>query len=520
MKKVEQEQTRVNPYLLDVLATPGGIEFTRNKTYIGEEVSKLYIIHSFPFKCFTGWLSDITNIPGLQVRINVTPLPGNVFMEQVSRGINYDMGIRDSSRNFIDKNRASQRIKDAEETIRNVDGKNEKFTDCEVYIKVSAKDEEKLERKCRDLEGNLSRYKFRVRVLSNLTDEGFKAIAPFYTPREIMKKISRRNMPMSTIAGGFIQARSGLNPGKGFVIGRDENGELMILDIFGLGDDITNSNLVCIGTSGSGKSFTMKHIATQLYALNIREIFIDAEVEYKKLTKNLNGNWVNTGGGEGGRINPLQIRQLPKDDEMDEEEKGLGDYPLHFQFLRSFFKMYFADLTDLQLAILERALEELYAKFNIYKDTDISTFKNTEFPILSDLYKLIEEKIEEKDENLETYQVLRSLLYPIAIGSQEAVWNGYTSVNANAKCVCLDTSYLQNGDERMKKAQYYNILTWCWQEIARDRDEQVVLFCDEAHLLIDPEIPQSLQFLRSAMKRARKYNAGIFVASQSVRRFP
>ena len=136
----------------------------------------------------------------------------------------------------------------------------------------------------------------------------------------------------------------------------------MILDIFGLGDDITNSNLVCIGTSGSGKSFTMKHIATQLYALNIREIFIDAEVEYKKLTKNLNGNWVNTGGGEGGRINPLQIRQLPKDDEMDEEEKGLGDYPLHFQFLRSFFKMYFADLTDLQLAILERALEELSKK--------------------------------------------------------------------------------------------------------------------------------------------------------------
>ena len=116
--------------------------------------------------------------------------------------------------------------------------------------------------------------------------------------------------------------------------------------------------------------------------------------------------------------------------------------------------------------------------------------------------------------------MLRSLLYPIAIGSQEAVWNGYTSVNANAKCVCLDTSDLQNGDERLKKAQYYNILTWCWQEIARDRDEQVVLFCDEAHLLIDPEIPQSLQFLRSAMKRARKYNAGIFVASQSVRRFP
>ena len=236
--------------------------------------------------------------------------------------------------------------------------------------------------------------------------------------------------------------------------------------------------------------------------------------EYKKLTKNLNGNWVNTGGGAGGRINPLQIRLLPKDDEMEEEEKGL-----HFQFLRSFFKMYFADLTDLQLAILEKTLEELYAKFNITKETDISKVKNTEFPILSDLYDYIEEKIKTDKTNLEDFNILLSLLYPIAKGSQEAVWNGYTAVTSDSKCICLDTFDLQNGDERMKKAQYFNILTWCWQEISRDKDEEIVLFCDEAHLLIDPQIPQALQFLKSAMKRARKYGAGIFVASQSIRRF-
>ena len=128
---------------------------------------------------------------------------------------------------------------------------------------------------------------------------------------------------------------------NGFVLGRDENGELIILDIFGLGDDIQNANVVLFGESGSGKSFCLKHINTQLYALGVKLIILDAEVEYKKLTKSLNGNWVNTGGGKGGRINPLQIRELPKDEEMEEEEKGLGDYALHFQFLRSFFKFYF-----------------------------------------------------------------------------------------------------------------------------------------------------------------------------------
>ena len=519
MQRVEQEQMRVNNYLLDVLATPGGIHIERNKMIIGEEVSKVYIINSFPTECFTGWLSDITNIPGLQVMVDVLPLYSSVFMEAVSRRMNIDIGIRENSKSFIERNRANQRIKDAETTIKNVDEKNEKFCIVSVYIKVSAKDEERLNRKCSELESKLSALNFKVRNLANLTLLAFKSIAPFYTPDKLMGKISKRNMPMSTIAGGFIQARSGYNPGKGFVLGRDENGELIILDIFGLGDDIQNANLVCIGTSGSGKSFTLKHIATQLYALNVRLIFIDAEVEYKKLTKSLNGNWVNTGGGEGGRINPLQIRVLPKDDDMEEEDKGLGDYPLHFQFLRSFFKMYFADLTDLQLAILEKTLEELYKKFNITKDTDITTLKNTDFPILRDLYDYIEEKSKIEIENAQHYSVLLSLLYPIAKGSQETVWNGYTSVTTSSKCICLDTSDLQNGDERMKKAQYYNILTWCWQEIARNRDEKVVLGCDEAHLMVDPQVPQALQFLKSAIKRARKYNSGIFVATQSVNDF-
>lgn len=277
MKKIEQNQMRVNNFLLDVLATPGGIHLQRSKIIIGEEVSKVYIIHSFPTEPFSGWLSDITNIPGLQVKIDVLPLYSSVFMEAVSRSMNIDIGIRDSSKNFIERNRASQRLKHAEQTIKNVDEKNEKFCIVSVYIKVSAKDEDRLNRKCSELESKLSALGFKVRNLANLSLQSFKSISPMYAPQELMNTISKRNMPMSTIAGGFIQARSGYNPGKGFVLGRDENGELIILDIFGLNNDINNANLVCIGTSGSGKSYTLKHIATQLYALNCKLIFIDAE---------------------------------------------------------------------------------------------------------------------------------------------------------------------------------------------------------------------------------------------------
>ena len=55
-----------------------------------------------------------------------------------------------------------------------------------------------------------------------------------------------------------------------------------------------------------------------------------------------------------------------------------------------------------------------------------------------------------------------------------------------------------------------------WKEISRDRTERVILVCDEAYLLVDADIPQSLIFLRNAMKRARKYEAGIWVITQNV----
>lgn len=40
-------------------------------------------------------------------------------------------------------------------------------------------------------------------------------------------------------------------------------------------------------------------------------------VDYKELCKNLGGNLINAVGGTKGKINPLQIRPLPKDDENE-----------------------------------------------------------------------------------------------------------------------------------------------------------------------------------------------------------
>ena len=52
--------------------------------------------------------------------------------------------------------------------------------------------------------------------------------------------------------------------------------------------------------------------------------------------------------------------------------------------------------------------------------------------------------------------------------------------------------------------------------MSKDRTERVLLICDEAYLMIDPQVPQSLVFLRNVEKRARKYEAGLIIISHSV----
>ncbi|MDK2920107.1 MAG: hypothetical protein PWQ37_2840, partial [Candidatus Petromonas sp.] len=309
-----------------------------------------------------------------------------------------------------------------------------------------------------------------------------------------------------------------------YFFGRDASGGLVVLDTWKRGNDRTNTNMVIMGVAGVGKSTAVKHIALSEYMKGTKLIFIDPEREYKELCEALNGDWINAGGGSNGRINPLQIRPTPVDDNDDvykDEGHGMGDMALYIKNLEIFFSLYLPSLNDMQKAILKDTLIELYHNFNITWDTDVSKLKNEDFPMFKDLYDLITKKAEEKEKTRKeieqnVYANLALLLKDIALGSDSFLWNGHSSIKTNTKCICLDTHDLQNTSDSIKRTQYFNLLTWCWQQMSKDRNERVLLICDEAYLMIDPNVPQSLVFLRNVEKRARKYEAGIVIISHSV----
>ncbi len=154
----------------------------------------------------------------------------------------------------------------------------------------------------------------------------------------------------------------------------------------------------------------------------------------------------------------------------------------------------------------------MYNNFNIYWKTDIRELSVEDFPTFTHLYNLIESKITKSTE----HKVLHTLLYDVANGGDKFLWNGHTNIKADSRFICLDTNSLQNTSDNIKRTQYFNILSWAWEEMSRDRTEKVLLICDEAYLMIDPNVPQSLVFLRNVEKRSRKYESGLIIVSHSI----
>lgn len=459
-----------------------------------------------------GWLAKLTEDVGAIFSINIEPIDNAQLIEHL------DARIRDaSSLSKIAKNESIKQVREAEvkeasEIIGRMINNNEVVSYLTIYICISAQNEQDLMSKCKEVERVVQKLKLKIRPVTNfLLKSGFKAVAPFFTIQKDLTEYFKRNILTSSFTGGFLFNTNTFIDKEGYCFGINQNGGIIIFNIWKKDYDRTNSNMVIVGSSGSGKSLATKHIIYNELP-RTKLLIIDPEAEYTYLAKNLKGKIIECGGSNSGyTLNPLQVR-INKDD-----EENLNALAIHFQFLHTFFEILFPSLTDIEFSILDRVLEELYLKFNITTNTDISRLENTEFPLLEDLYYLLGNK--NKAGYKQEYEKLLSLIRPIAIGQASSLWNGYTDITVDTGLTIFNTKNMQEFQIQYKRAQYYNIMSYAWEIISKNKDEFDCLIADECHVLVDPNIPQTLEYVRNISKRARKYNSSIIVITQSIEDF-
>lgn len=459
-----------------------------------------------------GWLAKLTEDVGAIFSINIEPIDNAQLIEHLDARIRDATSLSKIAKNESIKQVREAEVKEASEIISRMINNNEVVSYLTIYICVSAQNEQDLISKCKEVERVVQKLKLKIRPITNfLLKSGFKAVAPFFTIQKDLTEYFKRNILTSTYTGGFLFNTNTFIDKNGYCFGINQNGGIIIFNIWKKDYDRTNSNMVIVGSSGSGKSLATKHIIYNELP-RTKLLIIDPEAEYTYLAKNLKGKIIECGGSNSGyTLNPLQVR-INKDD-----EENLNALAIHFQFLHTFFEILFPSLTDIEFSMLDKVLEELYLKFNITTNTDISKIENTEFPLLEDLYYLLEDK--NKEEYKPEYEKLLSLIRPISIGQASSLWNGYTDITVDTGLTVFNTKNMQEFQIQYKRAQYYNMMSFAWEIISKNKDEFDCLIADECHVLVDQNIPQTLEYVRNISKRARKYNSSIIVITQSIEDF-
>ena len=506
---MKKEET--NYELIDLITPVGGLEFERNKVYFGNRFCKVYTIAHYPSNVEMKWLGNLVNNIGAIFSINIEPTDNTEMIDNLDSRIRDATGLAKIAKNESSRQLKEKEIEEASEIISRMIENNEVVSYLTVYILVSAEEEVELQRKCKEVEMEMQRQKIKIRHLTNyMLMGGFKAVAPFFTIQTDLSKNFKRNILTSTFTGGFLFNTETFIDEKGYYWGISQNGGIIIFNIWKQDLGRTNSNMIVVGSSGSGKSMSVKHmIINELPTTKL--LIIDPENEYAHLCKSLKGKIIACDGSKEGVLNPLQVRN------NQDDETGKNALSLHFQFLQTFFQILYPSLTEIEFSKLDLVLEELYKKFKIDQNTDISKLKNTDFPILEDLYFLMEKKNKKNQD--EILEKLLALIRPICIGQASGIWNGYTNVEVDTKLTVFNTSTMQKFQIQYKRAQYYNILSYAWDILSKDSKERTMLIADECHILVDPNIPQTLEYVRYISKMARKHNSSIVVVTQSIEDF-
>ncbi|WMJ24302.1 DUF87 domain-containing protein [Paludicola sp. MB14-C6] len=519
MNKAAQT-VKINAKLVNGIA-PINFRFGKDIINYGEADCIGGVVVNYPSSVEYEWLTDVCNLKNTITTLMYTPSESaEVVLKEVSDMVAVQQPIAEGivHASPLERVRASRQAEDGINVMDQIGNKNESVGDLAIGVLTIGIDDADVRKKFKVTKNKFAGKTFRFSVVPFMQKDILDHVSPCNLPNELIQGVTNQLMPIRSLLGGYPFAFAGYNDGEGIYVGKDSAGNLVIIDFWRRGGDRTNSNLVLMGVSGVGKSTALKHLIQGEWEQGTKFIIIDPHGEYKDLSENLDGDWIDIVNGVGGKINLFHIYKKTQED--NQEKNTLSDLAKHINNLEVFFKLYL-DLNPILTAILKECIELTYQSKKITWETDVSKLRATDYPIMEDLYNVVLHCAEENESTLKRsetnyYKELGLLLRNIAKGSDSFIWNGYSTVNPTKDIVIFDTSAVNGTASNIKAALYHTVLNYCEDYLYRDRNERVILVADEAHNVIDKRLPETITRLANIEKSCRKFESGIWICSQQL----
>ena len=416
---------------------------------------------------------------------------------------------------------AESNLQDVTNLIATMHRNREPLLHCAVFIELAASDFEALKLLQTDVLTELVRSKLNVDKLWLRQQQGFVSSNP--AGHNAFGQQFERVLPASSVANLYPFNYSGKTDPRGFYIGKDKYGSNVMVDFDQRDEDKTSANILILGNSGQGKSYLMKLLILNFLEAGKSVITLDVEHEQREMCDAVEGCFVDLMAGIY-HINVLE----PKcwDDGSEADDVGAPEpfrkstrLAQHVSFLKDFFRAY-KDFNDGHIDTIEIMVSKLYTKWGISDNSNFSRKRPEEYPILFDLYDLIEGEYKNYDAGkhlLYTEKMLQEILlglHSMCKGADSQFFNGHTNITSS-RFLVFGVKGLIDAAKNVRDAMLFNILSYMSDKLLTVGNTVAAL--DELYIWLNN--PTAIEYIRNSLKRVRKKESAMMLASQNLEDF-
>ena len=517
------------PYIKDFLdmVAPSVIDFKVDHYLCGNTCRCVWALREYPTSTDEqAILRHLGEMDGVTIRIYTRQVTPSEERRIIHNAANKHRMSRSSTEDLQQTVTAEANLQDVVTLVSSMHRNREPLLHCAVFLELTAPDYDALKLLQTDVLTELVRSKLNVDRLMLRQQEGFVSVMP--AGRNAFGAQFERVLPASSVANLYPFNYSGKTDPHGFYIGKDKYGANILVDFDKRDDDKTSANILILGNSGQGKSYLLKLLLLNFLEAGKSVISLDVEHEQKDMCETVGGCFMDLMGGVY-RINPLEPKcwddgSGPEDRDAPEAFRKSTRLSQHISFLKDFFRAH-KDFSGRHIDAIEIMVGKLYAKWGISDSTNFAGLKPQDYPILSDLYKLIEQEYREYDGNchqLYTAELLQEILlglHSMCQGAEAQFFNGHTNVTSS-RFIVFGVKGLLQASKNVRGAMLFNILSYMSDRLLTIGNTTAAL--DELYVWLSDNVSVGttiIEYIRNTLKRVRKKESNLIMASQNLEDF-
>jgi hypothetical protein len=473
---------------LHYLIAPNFIENAIDYINVNKKFCRLVSAIGYPRMVESGFLDRIISSNGdFDISIHVEPFPIATMMVLLNKELQKQRAdlYSDQTKGKINPT-LEIKYKDTLKVLADLQKGNQKLFNVSLYVNCKGKSKEEINLLSKKVEAELNSIMVIPSIPIFRMSQGYESMLPL--SRDVLK--DKRNITTDALSAFFPFTSPYLSiDNKGVMLGLNKNNVPLIKDIFRL----PNANGLVLATSGGGKSYFTKLLNSRQLMNGTKVMVVDPQGEYIALTKEYKGEVITISKDSSTIINPLDLMG------HDFVEKRLS--------LMDLFRVMFEDLSEIQKAILDKALKETYEK----KGITIDSWKGKTPPTFSDLYTVLSQ-MDKKASAMEK-STFRALLNRLAMYTKGGVFgfmDRQTKIDFHNDFVCFN---IGNMPKQVKPVVMFLILDYVYMKMKQDKQRKLLVI-DEAWSLLGKA--EEASYIFEIVKTCRKFNLGLLLITQDV----